>query len=78
MPNEVTPHPDVRMPDLDWFLQNFDEVVRQYEGEWVGIQDGRVVVHDRDPQVFGRRVRELGLPRLYITRAHPEAWRTYK
>ena len=63
---------------LDWFLANFDALVREYNGQWLAISDDAVVAHADTPDELGRKISELGIMRPFVVRAHPDAWRSIK
>lgn len=62
------------MPNLDWFLGNFDALAEKYSGEWLAIQDEVVIAHHASAAELGRQIRELGPVRVFITRAALDAW----
>jgi hypothetical protein len=73
------PKPTVTsMRNLDWFLAHFDELVERYPGEWLAIQDDEVIAHDLSAEALGKKIRAMGPVRVFITRAHPDAWLPYK
>lgn len=34
--------------DLEWFQHNYHELKKQYKGEYVAIEDEKVIAHDED------------------------------
>lgn len=68
----------VAMPNLDWFLANFDELVAQYPGEWLAIVNQEVVGHSRSPVELGQQLRARGLTQVFLALADADALAAYK
>jgi len=66
---------EARFPDMEWFLDNFDDMVKLYDGEWVAISGRRVVAHSRSINTLRKELELKGVDRPFITRASLEAWR---
>ena len=55
--------------DIRWFLANYQRLLKEYEMEWVAIQNGNVVDHDSDLTRLVERLRARGLrPELMLIR----------
>jgi hypothetical protein len=78
MPSNLTNLPDVKMPDADWFLEHREQLEAQYGMDWIGIKGGRVVGHASTAAELHRIIRAQGLHRVLVTRAHADAWQSYK
>jgi uncharacterized protein DUF5678 len=44
--------------DMQWYARNRSRLVRQYDGEYVAILDGKVIDHDRSFEALAARVFE--------------------
>jgi hypothetical protein len=44
--------------NMKWFHDNYEKLKAEYAGEYVAIDEGRVVGHDRDARVLIKRLRE--------------------
>jgi hypothetical protein len=64
--------------DLDWFLTNVDCLVDEYPNEWLAIVDRTIAAHARSPVELRERVNALGLKRVFLALAHPDALAPYK
>ena len=74
----VDPSPVATPSDTDWFLANFDAVLRDYPDQWVAVSNGQVVAHAGSVGDLRRQVKEQRLTRVFIGRSHPDAWASYK
>jgi hypothetical protein len=59
--------------DLDlgmaWYAKNRSRLVRQYDGKYVAILDGRVIDHDRDFEALAARVfKQVGVRSVFMPR----------
>lgn len=64
--------------ELDWFLENFDDLVKRYPDHWLVIQNQRVVAVGRSPTELQEKIQALGIQRPFIARSHPDAWQSVK
>src|SRR4051794_8312798 len=60
--------------ELDWFLRNFDELVKTYPDQWLVIQGQKVVANATSPAELQARIQTLGISRPFVARSHPDAW----
>ena len=54
---------------MDWYAKNRSRLVRQYDGKYVAILDGRVIDHDRDFEALAARVfKRVGVRSVFMPR----------
>ena len=46
--------------DLRWFQDNYEDLKKNFKGEYVAISESKIVDHDRDLHEILRRLREKG------------------
>jgi len=44
--------------DLDWFLENYEKLKKEYKGEYVAVKEQKIVDHDKDAKILLKRMKE--------------------
>ncbi len=70
----IQPPKTVQFAEMDWFLLNRDELAAAYGDEWLAILGNAVVAHAATPESLQTQLRDFGIERAFITRAHADAW----
>lgn len=75
---ERGPAREASSPDLDWFISQFEHLVREYPDEWLVIHNQEVAAHAATPGELRTQIRALGIRSPFIARSHPNAWANLK
>lgn len=64
----------VRSIEMDYFCNNFNQIIDQYKDKWICIKDEKVVSFGDTVKEVHDKCKELGIKRPFITRATKEGW----
>lgn len=56
---------DEILQDHKWLAANGLEIQRKYSGEWIAVNNGRIVAHDRDFDKVAAMAQQLQVDALY-------------
>jgi hypothetical protein len=40
----------------DWIEEHLEELLQQYDGQWIAVANQQLIAHDPDPEVVSRQV----------------------
>lgn len=58
--------------DMDWYISNLHRLVEQYPDHWLAILNQQIVAAAPNTRQLRDRLDELGIPRAFVGRSHPE------
>lgn len=64
----------VRSIEMDYFCNNFDQIIEKYRGKWICINGKEVVSFGDTVKEAHDKCKELGIKRPLITKATKEGW----
>lgn len=64
----------VKSENFDWFFRNFNELEKQYPGEWLAIKNREVVAHNSDMSLLSKKLREHNINGAFISKVDTDAW----
>ena len=67
----------VRSIEMDYFCNNFNQIIDQYKDKWICIKDEKVVSFGDTVKEAHDKCKELGVKRSLITKATKEGWEKY-